>query len=199
MSKQRKVYSKAKIIYGVAYNDSDQPVTCLVDGKRVKCKIYEAWSNMLARCYSKAYQSGKPTYEGASVCQEWLLFSKFKLWMQAQDWQGKQLDKDYLVEGNKIYSPETCIFLPQLVNSFISSTISKRKNLACGVFLKASTNKFYAKCSDPFAGKSVNLGTFLSEEDAGSAWKQKKREFAHRLADAQTDKRVSALLRSRYE
>ena len=73
---------------------------------------------MLQRCYSESHLVRQPTYKGCSVCEEWLTFSNFKSWMEQQDWEGKQLDKDLLVYKNKIYSPETCVFVSSVINSF---------------------------------------------------------------------------------
>lgn len=198
MAKSR-VYIKRTLIHGVGVNDADYPVTSIVDGKRVKCKIYETWSNMIARCYSSAYKKGKPTYEGSVVCDQWLIFSSFKRWMDGQDWQGKCLDKDYLLHGNKIYSPETCLFIPKLINSFIASTITKRKELLCGAFFNEKTGRFYAKCSNPFTGKNINLGTFNTEREAHDSWMAKKREFAFMLADTSDCPVIAEILRNRFQ
>jgi hypothetical protein len=105
-----------KPIYGIGTNDADYMVDPRIDGKRGRCPIYRVWKSMLERCYSEKRQAKCPTYIGCTVCKEWLTFSNFRRWMVNQDWQGKQLDKDILVKGNKIYSAETCCFVTQAVN-----------------------------------------------------------------------------------
>lgn len=76
----------------------------------VVTKEYKTWINMLNRCYDPMYQARCPTYVGCSVCAEWHNFQNFAEWMSTQDHEGKQLDKDIKVEGNKVYSPDTCTF-----------------------------------------------------------------------------------------
>ena len=195
----KNIYVKHKLIYGVATNDADYAVTMTINGKRTKCKIYETWANMLLRCYNKSYLIKKPTYEGCSVCSEWLTFSNFKSWMEKQDWQGKTLDKDYISVGNKVYSPDTCIFVTQQINSFISSTITKRKSLSCGVFFDSEVKKFYAKCSDPFSKKNINIGYFLTEAEACREYLFAKSAIANKLADICNDEKLAIALRARFQ
>ena len=96
-----------KLVYGVGINDADYSVAKTevighVDGKRKQkrvwgCPYYEVWANMLKRCYSAKCQGKQPTYKGCSVSEEWLRFSNFGRWMEVQDFEGKQLDKDLAI------------------------------------------------------------------------------------------------------
>lgn len=98
----------AKKVRGVGINDSITPIHTVVNGKRAMCPFYRVWSNMLDRCYGNSELNG---YDSVSICEEWLTFSNFKIWMEKQDWQGKQLDKDILSKGgSKTYSPSTAMF-----------------------------------------------------------------------------------------
>lgn len=108
-----------KPIYGVGINDSPYIVTPVIDGKKLWCPYYQAWVNMMARCYSDKHKKKYPTYIGCSVIKEWRLFSNFRRWMVTQDWQGKQLDKDILVVGNKVYSPDNCMFVTMETNNLV--------------------------------------------------------------------------------
>lgn len=74
-------------------------------------KIYKTWKSMLQRCYDKKCQARQPTYLGCSVVYEWHNFQNFAEWMSKQDYEGKQLDKDIKVKGNKVYGPDTCMFV----------------------------------------------------------------------------------------
>jgi hypothetical protein len=69
-----------------------------------KNKIYLLWKGMLRRCYSSVHQRTHPSYIGASVCEEWLTLSNFVAWVESQDMEGKELDKDILCPGNKRYT-----------------------------------------------------------------------------------------------
>ena len=113
------------MIYGIATNDTGS-VTDPVTGK--KCRIYVTWYDMIRRCYSSVYQIKYPKYVGCTVASEWLLFSNFKNWVENETTYcpNKQLDKDLLIVGNKLYSPSTCIFISQEINKFL--TINQRKS-----------------------------------------------------------------------
>jgi len=78
---------------------------------------YVSWHGMLQRCYSEAFKTKSPTYRLCTVCEKWHNFQNFAQWFDLHGEKGLQLDKDILVEGNKIYSPETCIFVTPKENS----------------------------------------------------------------------------------
>lgn len=125
----KKSLSQKSLVYGVGINDVDYIIRIKKNKKLIwSCPFYIKWKTMLERCYSLKYQKKNPTYIGCSVCPEWRYFSAFRLWMENQKWQGLQLDKDLLVKGNKVYSPNTCCFLPQAINSLFGSG-KKKKNL----------------------------------------------------------------------
>lgn len=118
--------------------------------------------------------------------------------MEVQSWQGKQLDKDLLVKGNKFYSPENCVFVDRVTNSFTIDRGANRGVWPLGVSFDKRDVKFRAQCSNPFTKKNENLGYFTCSDEAHQAWKKRKHELACQLADLQTDKRVAAALRTRY-
>lgn len=187
-----------KLVYGVGLNDADYKISSKATGKKVLCPFYLRWRNMLARCYSGKYQERQPTYIGCTVCEEWLTFSNFKKWMEAQDWQGKALDKDVLFEGNKIYSPETCAFVDVNLNSFLIDRAASRGDWPVGVCFYKRDGNFMAQCSEPFTNKRGRIGLFDCPEKAHEAWRKRKHELALLLADLQTDERVAAALRDRF-
>lgn len=79
-------------------------------------KMYQVWHDMLRRCYSAEYQENQPTYIGCSVCDDWHNFQVFGEWFEDNYISGYHLDKDSLVKGNKVYSPDTCAFIPREEN-----------------------------------------------------------------------------------
>lgn len=199
---------KKALVYGVGINDADYAVTewetVEVDGVRKKkmvwyCPYHRTWSDMLKRCYSESYQKRKSTYKGCSVCEEWLTFSNFRAWMEKQDWKGKELDKDFIVEGNKVYSPETCVFISGMLNKFFLSSGASRGEWMIGVYWNKGVGKFQSLCSNPFLNKQECLGYFDNELDAHLAWKEKKHQLAQRYATKQTDERVIEALLTRFK
>lgn len=196
-----------KLVHGVGINDADYVVrkneTNKVNGVRKlrvvwRCPCYQTWVDMIARCYSARQQERRPSYKGCTVSAEWLTFSNFKSWMEKQDWEGKQLDKDILFEGNKIYSPETCVFVTRKVNMFTVDRGSDRGEWLIGVNWYKPLEKFQASCSNPFTKKRDHLGYFTYEQQAHNAWARRKLELARLLAAEQSDPRVAKALIDRY-
>lgn len=192
-----------KPICGVGINDADYPTQKNDNSNNTQkriwcCPFYERWTGVIKRCYSKSVHKKYPTYATCTMDESWLYFSNFKAWMEKQDWQGKQLDKDLLVKGNKHYSPETCVFVDRLVNVFILDCKSRRESELTGAYKRKGYDRYSAKCRNPFLNKLEDIGYFPSAEDAHQAWKARKHELACKLADMQTDYRVAEALRSRY-
>ena len=197
-----------KILQGIGINDADYAVRKYeqlgyVDGKQKQklvweCPIYRTWMNMIKRCYDAKIQERQPTYIGCTVFEEWKIFSNFRVWMMTQDWEGSQLDKDLLIEGNKVYSPETCVFVSGMVNTFTTDRGAARGGWMIGVNWNKPAGKFQSRCSNPFTKKQEHLGLFDSEQEAHKAWLNRKLELAHELAAIQTDPRVAKALIDRY-
>lgn len=185
---------KRSKVQHIGINDSDEIVGKRINGKMKQCPIYVTWCNMLKRCYSSLTQEKQPSYKGCSVCDEWLVFSNFKKWMEEQDWEGKFLDKDLLFPGNKIYSPETCILVSRGVNNFLTSRSRDRGSFPLGVSWHSPSKKFCAYVSNPFLSKQEHLGLFNTAEEAHAAWLSRKKEIAKELAAQQEDGRVAAAL-----
>ena len=196
-----------KLVYGVGINDADYVVqikeTIEVNGKINQklvwiCPYYRVWTHMLERCYSDKLQERYPTYKGCTVSDDWHTLSKFRAWMATQEWEGNQLDKDILFEGNKIYSPETCVFVTQAVNKFAIDSGAARGEWLIGVYWNKERGKFQSMCRNPFRGEQEYLGLFTCEQEAHEAWARRKLELAHELAEIQTDPRVAKALIDRY-
>ena len=194
-----------KLVRGVGINDADYNVSRreIVNGKYKtiwRCPFYATWSDMLVRCYSEKYHLKQPTYKGCTVCDEWLTFSNFKAWMEQQEWRDKQLDKDLLNEGNKVYCPEWCIFVHRKINSFVTARGAARGEYMIGASWDRDAGKFKAECRNPFTGRGENLGRFKTELEAHLAWKKRKHELACQLADSEycNDPRLVEALRKRY-
>ena len=159
-----------KLIQGHGINDLDEPVW--KDGKNLK--FYTVWVNMLQRCYSGKYQDRQPTYRNCSVCPEWLSLSVFKEWFDVNYREGMALDKDILVKGNKIYSPDTCRFVPQYINSLLTDAGASRGELPLGVTAVKSklkngqiTTTYRAFCSD---GQGERPSEIFSTIPEAAAW-----------------------------
>lgn len=135
------------------------------------------------------------------MCEDWLTLSNFIRWVDSQpnrDWKNCHLDKDLLFNGNKHYSPETCVFISSVVNNFILDRCNDRGDYLIGAYYHKRDNKFVSRCRDPFNLNSRHLGYFNTEIEAHLAWKTKKHEYACKLSQFQQDRRVIDALCTRY-
>lgn len=151
---------------------------CVFEGKK-DIQSYRIWNNMLVRCYDDKYHLKYPTYIGCSVCDEWLLFSKFKEWFDKNYIEGYALDKDILCKGNKVYSPTTCCFVPNEINALLIKHDNKRGKYPIGVGKHG--DKFCARIN--LYGKTKWIGVFNTKEDAFSAYKQEKENYLKEIAE----------------
>ncbi len=204
------VDTRQQLVEGVGVNDAGYQVKIAgqrsrtAGGRRTQkslweCPFYNRWKGMLRRCYNASYQAKRPTYAGCSVVDSWLIFSNFRAWMERQDWQGKEIDKDLLVPGNKLYGPDTCVFIDRAVNVFLTERKGDRSEVLVGVYAERRRRGFKANCQDVDSGRQIYLGRFATAEEAHEAWRKYKASQAEILAARQTDPRVAAALLSRYQ
>ena len=174
---------KQKLVQGVGINDLAEPVE--INGKSLK--FYNTWKSMLQRCYSEKRQTKKPTYRGCSVCDEWLSLSTFKEWFDANYRDGMELDKDILIPGNKVYSPEACSFVPGYINTLLTNAGAARGDYPLGVKAMKPNPKtrrinttYEARCCD---GHGKNLcKTFKTVPEAAAWYTMTKKKVADEQA-----------------
>lgn len=176
-------------VFGFGINDSTTPIQTKgwVDGVykvNWRCPFYTKWANMLRRCYGP-----NSDYEDCIVSEEWVSFSNFREWMKTKDWQGKHLDKDLF--GENKYSPETCVFISNEMNSFIKSSVNKF-GLPRGVS-KSSSGSIYAHIS--IDGKNHYLGAYSTVDEAKCAYISEKVNIALVVFKGQPPELIDALIR----
>lgn len=175
-----------KLVYGVGINDLPRgSCSVRVHGKVILHSFYKKWSSALQRCYSPKLHQRHPTYIGCSVCEDWQSLSRFKEWFDQHPVERHywNLDKDLLFPDNKVYSPETCILVPQWLNLFVTERDSARGDHYIGAYLHKPSNRFISQVSDG-SGNSKHLGYFTDELSAHLAWKAAKLQIVH---DMKTD------------
>ena len=184
-----------KLAYGKGINDANYIVQRIdADGKHTMCPYYRRWFDMLSRCYSKAVQKRYPTYIGCTVCEEWLLFSNFRKWMECQPWQGNHLDKDIVKVGNQVYCPALCCFTTGQENSLFCDSGASRGKYPTGVHFDKRNGKFVAQCN--VNGKKKHLGYFKTAHSAEAHYINFKRDLIIKTAMASSDPRIkNGLLR----
>lgn len=146
---------------------------------------YKKWKGMLERSYSEKYHEVRPTYKNVTVCEEWHNFQNFAVWFEENYIEGFELDKDILVKGNKIYSPDTCCFVPAEINLVMAYKCVKDKKYPVGVH-KEKSGRFLAICT--IDGKPCRLGMFDTPEEAFQVYKTEKEKYIKKIADKWKDK-----------
>lgn len=172
--------ARRKTVCGVGINDSNYVVAPRINGKIVFCPFYKVWSSMLGRAYSEKLHSRNPRYRDCSVAKEWHTFSVFRAWMETQDWEGKQLDKDILISGNKIYGPDTCIFVSGVINKLLCDRAGARGLYPQGVTFSAVRGLFQSSCS--LKGRTVHIGFYNSVYQAELSYLIFKSDMIKRIA-----------------
>lgn len=139
-----------------------------------------AWKHMIERCYNYEKNIRNKSYADCEVCREWLDKEVYRLWDDANRYKIKsgstlELDKDILVKGNRLYSPERCLLVPKYINSYFNSLRIERKyNLPVGVSL--IDGKYVAKATINMEGKAKYLGYYDTPSEAHEAWVNFKNE-----------------------
>jgi len=186
---------KRSFVYGVGVNDWVGNVN--VDGKLIR--EYDLWQNMLKRCFDEKLKQRQPTYEGVTCSKDWLSMTNFVndvSKMNGFGLSGWQLDKDILVKGNKLYSKDTCCFVPAEVNLLLIKSDKARGEYPVGVCFDKATGKFRAYLN--INGKRKYLGCFPTPEEAFQVYKLAKEAYikvvAHKWKHLLDERVFQALL-----
>ena len=179
--------------------DSSIPTTCGfgyvdVEGASVgknMTKEYQLWNGMINRCYNENLRHKNPTYKDCHVSEEWRYLSNFKEWCHQQigfDQVGWHLDKDILSKDNKVYSEDTCVFVPPEINCLILKADRIRGEYPVGVYHDTSKihKRFSARVSKN--GKYKRFGSYRTPEEAFYVYKREKEKYIKEVANKWKDK-----------
>ena len=159
---------------------------------RKQTQHYIVWHGMMQRCYDKEFHKTNQSYVDCLVCEEWHNFQNFAKWFDDNYYEVNNeimcLDKDILYKGNKIYSPETCIFVPRRINQlFVKGAKERRNNLPIGVKFHKGMNKLIVSCSIFENNQKIlkHLGYFdiNQEEQAFYCYKNFKETYIKKVAN----------------
>ena len=180
-------------VYGHGYLGTDKEsnvpkMSEFKDGKTVNTWEYNKWQNMLQRCFDNKYKEKNPTYKDVTCCERWLCYANFledfEILKQEYNWnkdEKLQLDKDILNKGNKMYSLENCILVPQWINKLFTKCDASRGDCPVGVCYHKRDKKYQARCN--INGKKISLGLYNTPEEAFNAYKIAKENEIKRVAE----------------
>ena len=158
------------------------------DGKWHNIWEYNKWMNMLQRCFNNKLKEKEPTYKDVVCCERWLCYANFledlEVLKQEYNWDDDEklnLDKDILHKGNKLYSLENCVLMPDYINSLFIKRDAKRGEYPIGVCYNKQRKKYQAYYS--VNGKNKGLGCYNTPLEAFSAYKIAKENEIKRIAD----------------
>lgn len=135
-----------KLYYGIGYYGKE-----LEDVKLIDIPGYRTWRVMLQRCYDERLHNLEPRYKDCAICDEWHSLFNFNKWYLKNyytiDDERMELDKDILFKGNKIYSPDTCVFTPKRINILFINANRTRGAFPVGVYFDKQKKKYIAQIS----------------------------------------------------
>ena len=171
-------------VYGVGMLGTKYPSR---EGDR-NTKEYLLWCRMLRRCYSDSFKKKNPTYIDCEVSYNFKSYEYFYEWCHKQigfgnecDGNPFQLDKDLLIKGNKVYSEDTCVFIPREINQLLTKSAASRGEYLIGVTFERSSGRFISQIS--INSRNVKIGRFKTEIEAFEAYKEAKENVLRGLAE----------------
>lgn len=179
--------TRNKLLFGSVNSKSNKWNTNRNKGDVIE---YSFWSEVMRRCLYQNFKDKHPEYADVSCDSRWLSFDSFmedvsqlpnfdKIYLKPR-WC---LDKDLLIRGNKIYRKDAVCFIPQQMNSMLTTSKRARGDLPIGVFLcRNKTNPYRAMCGDGYKGR-IYIGDFKTPEMAFEAYKERRKEVMISIAN----------------
>ena len=163
-----------------------------VDG--IVLKECTLWRGVIGRCYNNEFHKKSPTYADCSVSEKFKYYPYFKEWcgnqigFNAVDDKGRpfELDKDILLKGNKVYSENTCCFVPAEINGLFINCAKTCGDLPIGVWFDKQKGKYKADVSVG-RKKRKRLGSFSTPEEAFYVYKREKEKYIKEVANKWKD------------
>jgi hypothetical protein len=175
---KKQAQSRRDIVFGFGMNDYNG----IVHQDEHVQNIYNVWTQMLRRCYSEKSLEYKKTYVGCGVCEEWRSFSAFLAWADDSSngyREGYAIDKDIIKHGNKVYSPDACVFTPDRINTLFTKAGTLRGDTPIGV---VRVRDSFRVCFG-INGENINGGLYTDMHEAFLRYKELKEAYIKRVAD----------------
>ena len=142
---------------------------------------YEDWLDLLKRGFDNKYKEKHPTYKDVIVNPELYNFQNFAEWYESHYYnipnERIHLDKDIKCKGNKQYSPDMCMLVPQSINEIFHKSQKKRIDDDLPETIRRAKKGYRVT----FRGKS--LGVHESIEECLFLYNKKKKEYIEELVN----------------
>lgn len=170
------IFDKHNLQKGIKKSEYKNALTC--------------WKGILERSFDYKKKKIHPTYNDVTCCEEWLYFSHFKSWYDKNYYEVNgektEIDKDILSrylygKDAKIYSPETCVFVPMYINKLFTKRDNERGIYPIGVSKNNQSNTFRARLN--IDGKEVCVGHSYDPIEAFYLYKDAKEKEIKRKAN----------------
>ena len=181
------------LVYGVGINDVMIPYF-------TRTRTWRTWCGIIRRTDKRdpkwLSQPGKEYYADCTLDPRWYELSVFKEWIEKwDDFENKEVDKDLLIPGNKVYGPDTCLMVRPIVNAWFKPNVVKRGDLPRGVswntgWKKGKSPNPYRAQITPIGGKRIGLGVYATIEEASSVFEKERKEQIKVLIETETDLKV---------
>lgn len=164
-------------------------------------KSYSVWRGMLKRCRGNCFKEKQSSYQNCYVCDDWLCYENFEKWYNDNyyevDSEQMCVDKDILIKNNKVYSPDTCMIVPERINSmFKHRRIDKKSSYPIGVTYVEDKKLFVSEVK---SGNKRITTYHKTPDSAFYAYKIKKEECIKQVADEYKDKIPKKLYDAMYK
>lgn len=160
-----------------------------------KTIAYTKWSSMLNRVILK----NNVAYQDKDVCEEWLIYENFLKWHNKNYYEVEGetmcLDKDILCKGNKIYSPETCIYVPERINILFVKSLTNKGDYPIGVVKNGKKYNWQLSKKD----RRIRGYGFNTPEEAFYGYKQAKEQYIKEVAEEYKDRIPQKLYEAMYK
>lgn len=174
-----------KTVHGVGYIGEGQ---YKVSEKQKMTIYYQHWQSILQRCYDDKFQNKYPSYKGCIICEEWLNYQTFAKWFDENYYKVENdrmcVDKDILIKNNKLYSPDTCLIVPNRINTLFLKNDANRGKLLIGLDLHVYKDniRYRAKCG------RKSLGIYSTQEEGFYVYKDAKENKIKSIAEEYKNK-----------
>lgn len=163
-----------------------------VKGSNKSLKEYGIWCSMLKRCFDKKYKEKFPTYINVTCNPVWYYYENLYEWIHEQSNYevikntNYNIDKDILYKGNKLYSPEKCVIVPQRVNNLFTKCDANRGKYPIGVCLDNYRGYYASYCND--GDGQVHIGNYKDMNKAYERYKEYKEAVIKKVAEEEYSK-----------